>query len=345
MRKLLYTLLAVSIIFSACKKEEDLVIELTSELEGILDKKWEGNVEDFGNIIFELDADGSLNLYNVNICGDYLPPQYIGSWSFKGDTILYNYISNNFEYNKIFGIVTEFNSNKIKFFVDQFTQSTCSIHYLNSINNCTYVPDDNFEDYLENRGIGNGIANDNAVITSSIDTLIYLILGNKNITELTGIEDFTSLEILFCSKNQLTNLDVSENTALTWLNCGDNQLTSLDLGDNLLLEKLECDENQLTSLDVGQNTLLTSLGCWTNQLTSLDVSNNTYLTSLNCGVNQLTSLDLRNGNNVNFTYFYSQENPSLNCINVDDAIWSTVNWTVANELIDAQHYFSNNCPN
>ncbi len=34
----------------------------------------------------------------------------------------------------------------------------------------TYVPDDNFEAYLEANGMGNGIANDDSVTTSNINT-------------------------------------------------------------------------------------------------------------------------------------------------------------------------------
>ena len=37
------------------------------------------------------------------------------------------------------------------------------------------------------------------------------------------------------------------------------------------------------------------------------------------------------------------QNPNLSCISVDDSIYSTNNWTVANGNIDPQHYFSNNC--
>ena len=32
----------------------------------------------------------------------------------------------------------------------------------------TYVPDNNFENYLETNGMGNGIANDDSVLTSNI---------------------------------------------------------------------------------------------------------------------------------------------------------------------------------
>jgi hypothetical protein len=228
----------------------------------------------------------------------------------------------------------------------------------------TYVPDNNFENYLEANGMGDGIALNDSVLTSNINTIAFLDVSNQNISELTGIEDFIALTDLDCWSNQLTSLDVSNNsaltklycqfnplgsldvsnnTALTDLVCVDNQLTSLNVSNNTALTELACQLNQLTSLDVSINTALTLLSLWSNQLTSLDVSANPDLTSLNCSSNQFTSLDVRNGNNINFTYFYAENNPNLFCIDVDDPVWSTVNWTVANGNIDSQHYFSNNC--
>ena len=85
------------------------------------------------------------------------------------------------------------------------------------------------------------------------------------------------------------------------------------------------------------------MACGNNQLDTLDVSANTALTDLYCLLNQLTSLDVRNGNNTNMTLFIVEFNSNLTCINVDNATWSTANWTVANGNIDPQHYFSNNC--
>ena len=186
----------------------------------------------------------------------------------------------------------------------------------------TYVPDDNFEAYLEANGMGNGIPNDDYVTTASIDTVTVLDIPFSTISDLTGIEGFTALEVLWCTGNQLTTLDVSNNTALT---------------------ELWCPYNQLTTLDVSNNTALTDLKCHHNQLTTLNVSQNTALTRLLCGDNQLTTLDVRNGNNTNFVIFMCENNPQLYCIDVDDATWSTTNWTVANGHIDPQHYFSSNC--
>ena len=68
------------------------------------------------------------------------------------------------------------------------------------------------------------------------------------------------------------------------------------------------------------------------------MSTNTALTQLYCFHNQLTSLDVRNGNNTNFTNFYSTNNPDLTCIFVDDASYSTANWTD----IDPASTFVNN---
>jgi len=84
------------------------------------------------------------------------------------------------------------------------------------------------------------------------------------------------------------------------------------------------------------------LKCYNNLLTSLDVSNNIALIQLECNDNQLTSLDARNGINISWS-FIAMNNPNLTCIDVDDANWSTTNWTVTNGSIDAQQYFSTNC--
>jgi hypothetical protein len=156
----------------------------------------------------------------------------------------------------------------------------------------TYVPDDNFETYLENNGMGDGIALNDSVFTSAIDTVTNLDVNNESISDLTGIEDFTALTDLNCDINQLTNLDVSQNTALTTLHCYLNQLTSLDVSQNTALDSLLCYANQLTTLDVSQNTALDYLNCHNNNLTSIDVNGATALTYLACSQNQLTTLDV-----------------------------------------------------
>jgi len=54
----------------------------------------------------------------------------------------------------------------------------------------TYVPDDNFENYLEVMGLGDGIALNDSVLTGNINTVTTLNIDNLNISDLTGIEAF-----------------------------------------------------------------------------------------------------------------------------------------------------------
>lgn len=104
---------------------------------------------------------------------------------------------------------------------------------------------------------------------------------------------------------------------------------------------MQCDNNSLNSLDVTQNTALVWLHCFNNSINSLDVTQNTALTRLWCQSNSLTTLNIANGNNGNISggLFDASSNPSLTCIQVDDATWSTTNWT----NIDATASFSTNC--
>ena len=180
----------------------------------------------------------------------------------------------------------------------------------------TYVPDDNFENELLEQGYDAVL--DDSVTTANIDTVKYLDLSSLNISDLTGIEDFISLTRLDCEQNNLTTLDLSQNTALNYL---------------------DIDANALKTLDLSSNTALTFFDGADNQLTSLDLSLNAALTEFYCENNQLTSLDFKNGNNTLVEDFACTNNPNLTCIDVDNAAYSTANWTE----IDATSSFSEDC--
>lgn len=186
----------------------------------------------------------------------------------------------------------------------------------------TYIADSRFEQALIALGIDTDGAN-HSVLTTSISGVTSLDIRPTNeyikISDLTGIEDFTSLETLLCGKNSLTSLDVSNNAALKKLDCPENQLTSLNLIGAVNLESVYCDLNQLTSLDVSQNLKLNYIKCFSNRLTSLDLSANTMLTYIKCDANPLTSLNVKNGNNSIITKFDAKPNATLNCIDIDDA--------------------------
>ena len=101
-------------------------------------------------------------------------------------------------------------------------------------------------------------------------------------------EEYRLVEIYALSAGLTGSLDFSGCTSLTVLNCWYNQLTELDVSKNTALELLWCDDNQLTTLDVSDCTALVNLGCWGNKLTELDVSKNRELTYLACNNNRLS---------------------------------------------------------
>lgn len=64
-------------------------------------------------------------------------------------------------------------------------------------------------------------------------------------------------------------------------------------------------------------------------MTNIDLSNNPLLNTVRLTNTTLTELDIRNGNNTNILNenFDISDNPDLICVFVDDATWSTDNWT------------------
>ncbi len=166
----------------------------------------------------------------------------------------------------------------------------------------TNFPDANFRTVVKKFDTNQ----DSSLSDTEIAAVKKINCSNKGITNLKGIEYFTSLNILLCTDNQLTALDVSENTALTELDCRYNKLTALDVSKNTALTILECNANRLTALDVSKNTALTELDCSFNELTALDVSKNTALTALDCSINKLTALDV--SKNTALTKLYCNEN-------------------------------------
>ncbi|WP_052825879.1 T9SS type B sorting domain-containing protein [Neotamlana nanhaiensis] len=162
----------------------------------------------------------------------------------------------------------------------------------------TYIPDPNFEQALIDLGYDT-LPLDSFVLTANISSITNLDIAEKNISDLTGIEDFINLTNLDCSLNQITSLNLSANTLLTELYINDNQLTTIDVSALAALKIFWCFSNNINQLQVNNNPNLISLVCWNNNLTTLNVSNNTALTVLVCEENNLTNLDISQNSALN----------------------------------------------
>lgn len=184
----------------------------------------------------------------------------------------------------------------------------------------TLIPDPNFEDKLILLNIDKDGKN-GKVATEDIALITTLDVSESSITDLTGLQDFTALTTLNCSSNSITSLDINANKKLSVLNCSTNQLTALNLDNNIVLTDVNCAYNSITSLSVTKNP----------SLIKIDFSNNA-----------LNSLNLKNGFNTNLDWFSVNftKNPSLSCIQVDNAQYSNDNW---NGKLDKTSYFTEDC--
>ncbi len=219
----------------------------------------------------------------------------------------------------------------------------------------TLIPDPFFEQFLLDNGMDQDGTINGQVLTSGINTITALEINHSGstfypINDLTGIQDFETLETIDMAFTDCVNIDFSGLTNLTRINCvlnpnlafinasqctnlihlyaWSNSLTSIDVSQNTQLRFLDINDNQLTNLDVIQNINLIDLDCSSNDLIDINLTNNINLIYLDCTSNQLENLDVRNNNNNNVTGFFSINNPNLTCIFVDNANYSTVNWTI-----------------
>ena len=153
-----------------------------------------------------------------------------------------------------------------------------------------FIPDQNFLNALVSAGVDSNT--DSIIQQSEAQVVTQISINSKDIKDLTGIEEFTSLKRLYCANNDLDNLDVTNNLTLTNLSCERNNLMSLDVTENSQLEILDCSDNSIDSLDIAQNPKLLSLKCGDNSIYTLDITQNPKLAVLSSIGNSLSVLDL-----------------------------------------------------
>lgn len=159
--------------------------------------------------------------------------------------------------------------------------------------NQTNFPDENLRNALREHPAA---IEDGALINA--EDVTELDLWARDITDMTGIALFPNLEVLQCSSNHLSTLDLTGNPKLRELRCEGCSLTELLVSatDNPELEIIEANENLLTSLNVAGMTALAELNVERNQLETLPLNGCSSLWRLNCSDNRLKVLDLSDSN-------------------------------------------------
>lgn len=178
------------------------------------------------------------------------------------------------------------------------------------------IPDANFKAYL----VGNTAINTNGdaeiQLTEASAYTGQIVCSGMNISDMTGIDEFSSLSQLHCNGNSITALDVTANPNITQLTCASNQLTSLDVSLNTALTLLDCGSNQLTSLNISYNSALVELTFKNNSLSTIDIASNPLLENVNGENNNLTTFTKGTNNDLVFLYLINNSFVSIDISNL-----------------------------
>jgi Leucine-rich repeat (LRR) protein len=172
------------------------------------------------------------------------------------------------------------------------------------------IPDVNFKKALLNNAEINTDGNGEISESEAEVFTKKLSISNLSISDLTGIEHFTSISELHCEHNSLKKLDLSKNVKLEKLLCTYNKLTDITLDKNTNLIYISCSSNKLSKLSIDKLSKLESLSCAENNLETLDISKNTNLKFLSCFDNKISQIDL--SNNILLEFFECSSNSLSN---------------------------------
>ena len=172
-----------------------------------------------------------------------------------------------------------------------------------------YIPDTNFELALIDLGYDN--IPDNYLDLNNVIEIIELDLSNKQINDLTGLENFTSLVDLNLSGNLLTRVPIVNFKNLTTLNLSDNLFSVLDISFNEKLNSLNASNNSdLTCIKVGPSLYNNLPAGYVADQASFELECNCPTLTLTSGFNSKTQT-LCSGEPMNtITYQLGGENVS-----------------------------------
>lgn len=125
----------------------------------------------------------------------------------------------------------------------------------------TSIPDSEFEQFLINQAIDSEGFLDGQVLTSDLAVVTSLDISSTSISDVTGIQDFSSL-ISFEATGQgyLTNLDFKDLAALESINVWlSTNLNSLNVTGCTNLKDLNISFSRIATLDLSTNPLLETI--------------------------------------------------------------------------------------
>lgn len=191
-----------------------------------------------------------------------------------------------------------------------------------------YIPDLKLEAYLLNNYDDDGdgyISNDEAANITIVNC------SNMEITDLTGLESCPNLEILNCSGNSITRINLPNLVNLQTIRCYDNPIGYLNINDCASLKVLHMQNNSNNALltpgtmtidSYAQSTNLTICASGSG-ITTFDIINSATLEQLNLANTDAVSLSCDNSAALEDVVYPA----TLTYLDIDDCPALTVNVT------------------
>ena len=266
---------------------------------------------DTSNIMENLGSGQQVSLFSNS------PDLIIGNSLYSDD------LDNFREYTRILSV------SEIDDLFNEFASSICNVN----------IPDANFKAaLLANTAIN--MNNDSEIQCDEASQYTgALNLFNDGISNLQGIEAFTSAtsidlgvnsvvsadfsfanqftEINATTNSTLSNIDLSGCSQLEILNVNQSALTTLDTSNTPLLREVFAILSQISTIDVSGSPLLESIYLEDNNLQDIDLTSNSNLINVGLRFNNLTFVNVANGNNAKITNFDTRNNSNLSCIQID----------------------------
>lgn len=185
------------------------------------------------------------------------------------------------------------------------------------------IPDINFKNALVNDNVvdtdGDYIGDidvdsndDGEIQISEAEAVTALMIHEKDIGSLEGLDSFINLIALGAANNLFTEIDVSNNLLLEHLNIPDNALTEIDLSQNVNLLGTNLRGSQITSLDLTNNPNMYYIFFEQSTISSIDFSASVNMEIIFGSDNQLTEVDLSNCLNLETAYLYNGNIEEIN---------------------------------
>ena len=238
---------------------------------------------------------------------------------------------------------------------------------LNTYSQNTYIPDDDFESFLEKYyNASNGVLNDNYVKTSVIEN-IQLISINSSlipsgmINDFTGLKAFKSLNNLVIQNMNLIKLDLSDliivsrgkifDFGLTVQNCNILKDLILPHGGGLKLNVTQCISLNKITYHSDNIIEMSNIISSCPSLTTFDISMVSFIKLQSqiwlANNNSLQFINLKNGFCNNWASVGITGNPLVSCVQVDNPSYckaaSGTTWNWDNQVLNPVNFYSTNC--